>query len=257
MIQNQENSEDNQEKIDEEIEVIEKEINEKYDKTFSIDQLKKTFPKHVHKNITQKFVDDINNICKDDILRKNYHEQILTYTSVLNDHRFKLTDYVNATKYCMHKMMGSNNLSAYIKTFPDRYNRMKKVGKTDKDIRSFVTLYAKNMLVNKIMEKSLIPAYIFGQDLHARALVKVVDLMDNADSQMVQLKAAQEVLERTSMPDEYIIKSDVETQDGSSIIDEYMKAFNKIAVEQKKAILGGSNIAEVANFKIKEEAIDV
>ncbi len=227
------------------------------DNNFTVDSFLKIFPKSIHKTITDEFVDKMNNIVDDEELRKVYYEQVITYAVVINDGRYKLIDYMNATKYTMHKMMGDNNLESYIKTFPDRHKRMIKAGKTEKDISSFVSIYNGNALVNAIMEKALIPAYIFGQDLNARAMAKVLELMDGANSEMVQLKAAQEILERTSIPQEYKIKTDVTINDGSSIIDEYLNAFNKIAEKQITTIKGGSDISKIANFKIKEEIIDV
>ena len=69
--------------------------------------------------------------------------------------QFKTEDYLNAVAFVSYKLMGHSNQEAYFKTFPTRYQDMLAAGKSQKDISSFVSIYAKGKLVNLILEQFL------------------------------------------------------------------------------------------------------
>lgn len=88
-------------------------------------------------------------------------DNFLSYTQVLSEGKFKTEDYLSAVMYVSFKLMGMTNQDAYARTFPARYRTLLNNGTSAKDISSYVSMYNKGRLVNLILEKSLIPTWVF------------------------------------------------------------------------------------------------
>ena len=91
--------------------------------TLSIEQFKQALPDKVKKSINQELIDQINNTLADPEMFEAYRDNLLSYTRVMADGKFKVTSYVDAVRYVSHKLMGCTNIEAYTKTFPDKYQR--------------------------------------------------------------------------------------------------------------------------------------
>ncbi len=139
-------------------------IEEDNDSLLTMDQLQRVVPKSMKAMVSQKTIDTFNAITCDDEFRESYRDNLLSYTSVLNDGKFKIQGYIDAVRYVSYKLMGCSNIEAYTKTFPDRYSKHLQNGTAQKDIASYVTSYNKNKMVNIIMEQTLIPSYVLNQD---------------------------------------------------------------------------------------------
>ena len=173
------------------------------------DQLIRVLPKKMRKNINDDLVDNINNIVTDPLIRDAFKENLLSYTNVMRDGRFKIQQYLEAVHYVSHKLFGSTNIEAYTKTFPGRYQRYVDNGTAQKDIASYVTAYNKNKLVNLIMEQTLVPSNILNAHLYQEALNVNADLMHNAKSEKVRADAANSLLTHLKMPETTKIELDV------------------------------------------------
>ena len=128
--------------------------------------------------------------------------------------------------------MGSSNIEAYTKAFPDRYARHVANNTSAKDIASYVTAYNKSKLVNLIFEQTLIPSYILNQDLYQRALNVQADLMYNAKSEKVRGDAANSILVQLKQPEVKKVELDIKTNEDSSI-DALRKATIELIEQQK------------------------
>ena len=164
-------------------------------------------------------VDEINGLITDPKLRENYRENLLSYTSVLADGKYKIGDYINAVKYVSYKLLGSSNIEAYSKTFPDRFQRLVQEGADDKTISSYSTAYNKNKLVNLIFEQTLVPSHILNADLYQKALNVQAQLMISAASEKVRSDAANSLLTHLKMPETTKIELDVGIKVDKSIED--------------------------------------
>lgn len=87
----------------------------------TVEQFKKSLPDTVKRTVNQELIDQINTTLSDPEMYESYRDNLLSYTKVMADGRFKISSYVEAVKYVSHKLMGSTNLAAYIKTFPNKY----------------------------------------------------------------------------------------------------------------------------------------
>jgi hypothetical protein len=216
----------------------------------TIDQFKQALPDKVKKSINQELIDQINTTLSDPEMFESYRENLLSYTKVMADGRFKVDSYVQAVKYVSHKLMGCTNIEAYTKTFPDKYQRFVQQGVQAKDIASYVTAYNKSKLVNLIFEQTLIPSYVLNQDLYQRALNVQADLMINSGSDKVRCDAANSLLTHLKMPETQKVELEIGVKEDSSI-GALRQATLELARQQRLAMESGQMSAqEVAHAKL-------
>ena len=183
----------------------------------TIEQFKDALPAQVKKSVNQELIDQINTTLSDPGLYENYRENLVSYTSVMADGKFKIGNYIDAVKYVSHKLLGCSNIDAYIKTFPVKHANFVASGVTAKDIASYVTAYNKGMLVNKIMAQTLVPSYVLNQHLYQQALNVQADLMMSAKSEKVRSDAAAHIMGALKMPETIKVELDVGVKEDSAI----------------------------------------
>lgn len=224
--------------------------------SLSIDVLKRSLPDKYKNNVSQELLDTINDTLSDPDLYETYRDNFLSYTSVLQDGRFKITDYLNAVKYCTQKLMGKSNIDAYIVTFPDRYQSMLNRGLSSKDMSSIISVYNKSKLVNNIMEQSLIPSWVINQDLYQKAINVQADLMMNATSEKVRSDAANSILIHLKPPETKKVELDIGLKQGNEI-DQLRDVLTQLTSQQRQMIQAGVVTAvETAEYKLIGQVID-
>lgn len=222
----------------------------------TVEQFKLALPDKVKKSVNQELIDQINQTLSDPDMFEAYRDNLLSYTKVMADGRFKVTDYVNAVKYVSHKLMGATNIEAYVKTFPDKYQRFIQNGVSQKDIASYVTAYNKSKLVNLIFEQTLIPAYVLNQDLYQKALNVQASLMLDEDiSPKVRSDAANSLLTHLKMPETQKVELNMNVKEDSAIAA-LRESTLALARQQRLMVEAGAmNAQEIAHSKL--EAVDV
>lgn len=183
----------------------------------TIEQFKYALPDKVKKSVSQELIDKVNATLSEPELFEAYRENLLSYTKVLTEGRYKVSDYVNAVRYVSHKLMGCTNIEAYSKTFPDKIQRFTTQGVSSKDIASYVSIYNKSKLVNAIFEQTLIPSFVLNQDLYQKALNTQAELMVTARSEKVRSDAANSLLTHLKPPETQKVELDIGVKDDGSI----------------------------------------
>ena len=221
----------------------------------TIEQFKQVLPEKVKKSINQELIDQINQTLSEPELYEAYRDNLVSYTKVMADGRFKVSNYVEAVKYVSHKLMGATNIEAYAKTFPDKMVRFNAQGVLPKDVASYVTAYNKSKLVNLIFEQTLIPSYVLNQDLYQKALNVQAELMSNAKSEKVRCDAANSLLTHLKMPETQKVELDIKVAEDSSIAA--LRASTLALSRQQRLMIeaGAMNSQEVAHSRL--EIIDV
>lgn len=212
---------------------------------FSLEEIKEAVPKSLRSSVTESLLEKINSLPdKGDVILQNF----ITYSKVLVEGKYKVSDYLNAVMYVSFKLMDYSNKEAYRKTFPERYSTLLREGKSEKDISAYVSAYNKGKLVNAILEQTMIPSWILHQDKYNKALVVLEDLMLNARSDNVRMKAADSILTHLSKPEAAAPLININTE-GSSIA-EIKDLLIKVANKQKENIINGAPTKQVIEQKI-------
>lgn len=216
----------------------------------TIEQFKEALPAQVKKSVNQELIDQINATLVDPALYENYRENLVSYTSVMADGKFKIANYIDAVKYVSHKLLGCSNIDAYIKTFPVKHANFVANGVTAKDIASYVTAYNKGMLVNKIMAQTLVPSYVLNQHLYQQALNVQADLMMTAKSEKVRSDAAHHIMEALKQPETIKVELDVGVKEDSAIAA--LRATTLELSRQQRLMIqaGAMNAEQTAHSKL-------
>ena len=183
----------------------------------SLEQLKKSLPAGVRKNVTTELLDKINDLLMDPDCVTSFKSNLLSYTSVMKDGRFKISQYINAVKYVSCKLLGMTNSRAWEVTFPNSHQRLIDKGAQRKDISAHVASYNKSKLVNLIYEQTLVPTYVLNADMYQDALNVQADLMMNVRSEKVKSDAANSLLTHLKRPEAQKLAIDVNVREDDSI----------------------------------------
>lgn len=221
----------------------------------TIEQFKQALPDKVKKSVSQDLIDQINKTLADPGLFEAYRDNLVSYTRVMADGKFKIENYIDAVKYVSHKLMGATNIEAYTKTFPDKYAAFVAAGVSAKDIASYVTAYNKGKLVNLIFEQTLIPSYVLNQDMYQRALNVQAELMMNAKSEKVRCEAANSLLNQLKQPEVKKVELDIAVKEDSAI-EQLRQTTLELAAQQRLMIKSGAmNAQDVAHQRLVIEQV--
>lgn len=223
----------------------------------TVEQFRHCLPDNLKKTVNQELINKINLTLSDPEMYEHYRDNLMSYTKVLSDGRYKMESYINAVKYVSHKLMGCSDIDAYVKTFPDKYQDFLQRGVSSKDISSYVSIYNKTKLVNAIREQSLIPSWVLNQDLYQKALNTQAELMLNAKSEKVRSDAANSLLTHLKQPETQKVQLDIGIKE-TSVVQDMRNAVQALAAAQRDSIRAGQSTAqEVAHSKIVTEVVDV
>lgn len=204
------------------------------------------------KSINQELLDQINNTLEHPETLAILRENMLSYTHVIQDGRFKLDSYINAVKYCSFKFMGDTNRKAYIRTFPDKYAQFLADGVPEKDIASYYTAYNKSKLVMLIMEQAMIPTHLLNNHLYQDALNIQANIMNDPDvSAKVRCDAANSLMTNLKPPENRKTEINLGVEQ-SSIIEDYQQAMVLMVKKQKELIEAGGDLLSITNASIKK-----
>ena len=221
----------------------------------TIAELKEVVPKQHRTKVSQSFVDTLNTMVKDPQMAEVYQKNIITYSHVLQDGRFKLTDYFNAVLFVSYKMMGLSSMAAYQKVFPDKCRDMVNRNVSAKDMQAYASTFNKNKLVTLIYEQTLIPDHIMYASVRHRAIAAQANLLNSTNEYVVQ-KAADSLMNHLKAPESAKISIEMGTKDTGVLVD-LSEALNRLSNQQSIAIQSGSLSAkQIAHAAIIEGELD-
>lgn len=220
----------------------------------TLEELKSAVPKHLQSAATVELLDTLNQLAVDYELAEVIRENFVSYTKVLAEGKFKIQDYLNAVQYVTYKHMKYSNKDAYTKTFPQRYAALTLKGATDKDISAYVAAYSSGMLVNKVMQQSLISPWILNQDIYQKAINAQYDLMMTATSEKVRTEAANSLLTHLKPPEVKKVELAVDIKQDAGISD-LRESLRLLATEQIKRIEGGQTAKEVSRIPVVQAQV--
>lgn len=217
----------------------------------TVDEVSKAVPARLKNNVTQDLVDSINQITTDPVHAENIRENFISYTNVLSDGKYRITDYLNAVTYASFRMMGYGVQDSYFRTFPDRHAKLIARGATDKDISSYSSAFNKNKLVNQIMEQSMIPIHILNQDAVQKAINAQLRVMATSQSDIAVVQAANSLLTHLAKPKE-AAQFQLNINAEATGMSDLTSAITNLAKQQKQLIEAGANAKDIASSSIIE-----
>ena len=201
--------------------------------------------------VTQQMVDHLNMIGQDPLLLENLRDNFVSYTTVLQDGRYKAEDYVTAITYCTFKLMGLSNQDAYMHTFPNRHATLVAAGKTKKEISAYVAAYSKGKLVQAILEQAVIPVWLYNQDVYQKAINVQAKLMISAESELVRTQAANSLLTHLAKPKDSVPLINIDMRQSSGMA-ELQNMLAALAEKQVNMIDQGITAKEIAAQRLVE-----
>ena len=222
------------------------------------DQIKAVLPVSMKKTINKKLIDEINStLGQDTELLRVYRDNVLGYISVIKDGRFKIKDYLNAVKYVTFKLLGDTHINAYIKTFPERYQRHLKLGSTREKICSYASMYNGNKLVLLILKQSLIPTYILNADTYQETVNILANIVKDTNIHpRDRVSAGNSLLTHLKSPEVKKIELDV-TNKQDSIMNQLRDSTEQLVIAQRNMIMSGNKSAkEIIEQDIIMEVIE-
>lgn len=217
----------------------------------TLTEVKRTFPSTLRNSVTQDFVDKLNQMHTDPLVREAMQEKALGYLSILQEGKFKIDDYLNAVKFVTYRVSGHTQQEAYLKAFPERNKKFMLEGASAKEISAYVSMYAKGKLVTMMLERAMIPVWLVNADNFQKAINTQVELMTTANSEMVRATAANSILTHLKQPEVTKHELTVKDETQRDALTQLREATQELAKAQKMAIQSGSQtVKEVAHSEV-------
>jgi hypothetical protein len=227
----------------------------------TLEELKATAPKHVKTYVSQDMVNVLNEMEGEHGIdyADTYKQNLLSLSTVLKSGSYSTKEYINASQFVSFKLLQHTDIDAYMLTFPDRYKRLmdkwlpelgSEAEVREKKISPFVSAYKRTELVQKLMERALMPSRVLNAPLFQEALNVQATLMHTARSEMVRMSAANSVMQYTAPNESTKIELDIGVKDGDEI-QALRDEMQRLALQQQQAIAGKAlSAGEIASRNI-------
>ena len=193
------------------------------------EELQQLIPKGYRSFVTDEVVKFLN-AAPDSTTRELFRENFIRYTDVISGKSaIGVVTYVRAVKFCSLRLIGDSLADAYRKVFPERC-----INKTEQQIVDSAAAFNHRKIVQRIMERAMIPVHILNADIHQEAINTQAELMRTAKSEMVRMKAAESLIQHLKKPEAQKVQLDV--RHNTSQLEELMDVTRQLAIQQKKAI---------------------
>lgn len=215
----------------------------------TVQSLKQALPANTKLTVSQSLVDQLNAVTSDPILAEHIRDNFISYNTVLQDGKYTTEEYLNAITYCTYKVMGLTNKDAYINTFPQRHQQLVARGASAKDISAYVAAYHKGKLVMAILDQAYVPIWLVNQDNYQKAINVQVDLMKNAQSELVRTQAANSILTHLAKPKDAMPQVAIQINQNTGM-NELLDTLAALAEKQVNLIDNGVTAKELAAQKL-------
>lgn len=214
--------------------------------------------------VSEETIEEVNKLANDPEYGEEFLTSYMDHLQVLADapsstHR----QYVNAVKFFSLVESGNTLTDAYIKVFPDRYESRRRHYEEGEDgkeiIRKAASRYNGNKMVNEIRRIATTPVQLIHRHLLHEAILETAKLMTNSKSDMVRQRAADTLIRELKPAEDANLNIKVDDNTGS-VIKDLAAATQKLAAQQKEAVLAGvpmKHIAAARIYESDEEIIDV
>ena len=167
---------------------------------------------------------------------EEFAEQLVTFSSVLKNGRYKAEGYIKAVQYASYRQMNLSMTKSYKMTWPARCFRDGKPKPTG-TIEALASIYDKTAIVQGILSQMQIPLHIMMMSERVRAANVLAHLMINADNERVQMEAADKLLNHINVPETMKVELDVGFKADETLtqLNDTLNKISSIAQDRIKA----------------------
>ena len=202
--------------------------------------------------VSDETIQEIQKLAEDPDYGPEFLDCYVDHLNILKDNpRRNHEQYLHAIKFFSLVEANNSLTDAYIKVFPERFTaRKRNHDDPDKSImRGEASRYNSSQLVGEIRKIASIPVQLIHRHLLHAAILKTADLMENAQSEMVQQKAADTLIRELKPAEDHVIS--VQVDDGAtSVIDELRKATERLAAAEHQSVMAGVPLKQIAESNI-------
>ena len=216
---------------------------------FTLDELDAALPLSLKGKMTPEIANNLNAVISDPQVAQAFRDNFVSYTSVLREGKFKLESYMDAVLYVSFKLMGYSDRECFQRTFPGKYAELVAKGTPAKDVAAYVSAYNRNVLVNKVLEQTLIPTYVLNQDVYQKAINVQADLMLNGKSETVRMKAADSILNHLKRPEATKVELTMGIKDTQEV-DDLKSTLKQLVQSQQALIQQGTPTKDIAHQRL-------
>ena len=209
------------------------------------EEFKAALPIQLKSAVTDEVMNSVNAILSGPEATAAFKENLLSYSNVLLEGRFKMTSYVSAVRYVSFKLLGGTNKAAFAATFPDKVSNWRTQGVSEKDQSSYISAYHKSKLVNLIFEQTLIPIHILNAPLLQQAINVQAELMLTANSEKVGSDGAACLIKELKPPESTKIELDLGYK-ADKTLDTLRETTRALVEQQKRMLAQGTSIKTIA-----------
>lgn len=215
-----------------------------------VDELKSALPRELRGKLNDGVIAHIDKLITHPELEHNFKDNLIGFSSVLREGKYKLTDYINACRYVSHVCLGDKNETAYRKTFPTRYRKLVDSKASDKKISAYVSAYNRTKLVQEILAQRITPASVMFNDVFIEAILESSELMRSSKSDIVRQKAAEVLIRELKPKEDTQINLKIENENTQSHIQDLMEATKRLTEQQMEIIKQGGKLKDIKDIPI-------
>ena len=217
----------------------------------NLEELEAALPKAKKGQVNQELLDIINDAEKRGDFEGEFANQVISFQSVLQEGRYKATDYVKAVEFCAYYLNGDEQAEAFVKTFPDKVKRRVLAG-----LSSYSTgapsMYFKGQLVQKLIAQMELPDRFFHHNKLNAAINKQYSLMMSPkSSDRIQMECASSLMAYLKAPETSKIELDVSVKKDESAVALEAKLL-ELATLQVSAFENGVDVKTLQKIAYKE-----
>ncbi len=221
----------------------------------TLPELEVAMPKAKKGQINQELLDIINAAEKSGDFEGELENQIIGFSGILQEGRYKATDYVKAVEFCAYFLNGDDQSEAFVKTFPDKVKRRVLAG-----LSSYSTgapsMYFRGQLVQKILAQMELPDRFFHNNKVNKAYNKLYDLMTSpTTSDRIQMECATSLITKLGTVESSKMELEVEIKkdEGGIALEQKML---ELAELQVKGFKSGMDVKSLQKITYVEGAED-
>ena len=225
----------------------------------NLEELTLSMPKKKQKFMNQEIVDIINDVEERGDFDGEYEKDVVSFSSILLDGRYKVTDYVKAVEFCAYYLNGNEQADSYMKTFPEKVKRRVMEGKSQYATGA-PAMYFKNDLVQKILAQAQLPVRMYHHHKKHAAIDKLFSLMTSATTtDRIQMESADKLLGHLAEPEAQKVELEIglKKDEGAAALEAKLM---EVATLQRDAFIAGHDVKslqKIAFTEDEEEFIDV